>query len=177
MTYHLGKGSLKNLQGVHPILVSTIKEAITISPVDFTILKNGGLRTKEMQRTLVRRGASKTMNSKHRVQSDGYGHAADLVPYIGGQPQWKWEPIYRIAAAMRIASRNQGVILRWGGVWDRALDVLASDDEGDIPLHHKIENDAFEIKAAVQEYCHRHPGPDFIDGPHYEIKYLVEGFA
>jgi peptidoglycan L-alanyl-D-glutamate endopeptidase CwlK len=50
---------------------------------------------------------------------------------------------------------EQGVSLTWGGVWDRRLNDLPADADG--------------IEAAVKAYCARHPGPDFIDGPHYEL--------
>lgn len=149
----LGKKSLANLEGVHPKLVMVVKRAIEITVQDFTV--QDGLRTVEEQRQLVARGASKTMNSRHLPQRDGYGHAVDLVPWINGQPRWEWEPIYDIAAAVQEAAAQEGVALRWGGVWDRRLGDLPSGREG--------------LKRAVADYCRRHPGPDFIDGPHYEL--------
>ena len=95
------------------------------------------------------------MNSRHLVQVDGLGHAVDLVPVINGQKRWEWPPIYRIAEAMRAAAEERGVRLVWGGVWDRRLGTYGSGADA--------------MRAAVHEYQDRHPGPDFIDGPHYEL--------
>ena len=71
------KRSKEKLKGVHPDLVKVVKEAI--KHVDFTVLE--GVRSLERQEELVRQGKSKTMNSKHLVQIDGYAHALDIAPY------------------------------------------------------------------------------------------------
>lgn len=166
MTFYLGTESKKNLQGVHPKLVAMVEKAITISPVDFCILNNGGLRTTSMQKALYQRGASKlngtSQKSKHQKQSSGYGEAVDLVPWVGS-PRWEWPLIYPIAGVMAYLSREMGIEIRWGGVWDRQLDdyapkTLSSPDQY-----------AAAMKKAVYDYTVRHPGPDFIDGPHYEM--------
>lgn len=151
--YVLGRRSLSELDGVHPKLVSVVKRAIEITKQDFSV--HDGLRTIDEQKSLVARGASKTMNSRHLRQSDGYGHAVDLVPYINGKLRWEWPAIYPIALAMSISSQEHDLPVVWGGVWDRRLSELGSTE--------------LEIKNSVHEYCLRHPGPDFIDGPHYQI--------
>lgn len=153
MSFSLGPKSQAELTGVHPQLVVVVQRAIQISLVDFAV--HDGLRTAAEQDELVRRGASKTMNSKHRIQADGYGHAVDLVPVINGKLRWEWPPIYSIASAVRIAAKEQRVRLRWGGVWDCDL-----ADLGQTPI--ALERD-------VQAYARRHPGPDFLDGPHFEL--------
>lgn len=150
MSYILGSRSLANLDGVHPDLVRVVRRAITITSQDFTVYE--GLRTIERQREYVARGVSKTMNSKHLPQADGYGHAVDLVPWIGGMARWEWPAIYPVAEAMRRAARDLGVRLVWGGVWDAALNDLEDD-----------------ATHEVAQYCERHPGPDFLDGPHYQL--------
>jgi peptidoglycan L-alanyl-D-glutamate endopeptidase CwlK len=166
MTYFLGEGSTENLKGVHPKLVEMVEECIKITPVDFTILNNGGLRTASMQMKLFKRGASKidgrSRKSKHQKQSNGFGEAVDLVPYVGS-PRWEWPLIYPIAGCMAYLSREMCVELRWGGVWDMELDDYAPKSL-DSP-----ERYAEAMKAAVRAYTIRHPGPDFIDGPHYEM--------
>ena len=73
----LGARSLKNLEGVNPNLIKVVKRAIEISPVDFAVIE--GVRTKARQAELVKKGASKTMNSRHIT-----GHAVDIAPYVGG---------------------------------------------------------------------------------------------
>lgn len=153
MTFILGSRSRRELQDVHPVLVVVVERAISLTSQDFTVFD--GLRTINEQRELVRRGASKTMNSKHLRQRDGYSHAVDLVPYVGGKLRWEWPLIYPIAAAMAKAARQEGLALTWGGVWDRQVAEYGGD--------------AGAMKAAVHAYCVRHPGPDFIDGPHYQV--------
>jgi len=146
--FQLGTKSLQKLVGVHPDLVSVVKQAITLSKIDFAV--HEGLRSIETQKEYVRTGVSKTMNSRHLT-----GHAVDLVPYIDGQLRWEWNPIFEIAVAMDIAAASQRVPLRWGGVWDMTMLQYGGS--------------AYEMKKAVDEYCKRHPGPDFIDGPHFEL--------
>jgi len=153
MTFALGAKSLTNLAHVHPGLVAVVERAIAITTQDFTVQE--GLRTSARQRLLVASGASKTLNSKHLEQPDGSGHAVDLVPWIDGTARWEWVPIYHIAAAIREAAIALDVPLRWGGVWDRRLNDLPAGAEA--------------LKAAVQAYSARHPGPDFLDGPHFEL--------
>lgn len=152
----LGKRSRENLQGVHPQLIEVTERAITYTPVDFGV--HEGLRTLERQRKYVADGVSWTMASKHLPQPDGFGHAVDLVPYIDGQLRWEWRPIYHIAAAVRRAAAEVGVSLVWGGVWDRTIAELGDTAE--------------RIRRDVEAYCVRHPGPDRIDGPHYQLVFV-----
>lgn len=156
MTYALGAASRKELSGVHPKLIAVAERAIVLTTQDFTI--HDGLRTEAEQREYVKRGVSKTMNSKHRIQADGYGHAFDAVPFINGQLRWEWKPIYHIAAAVRLAAIEKGVPLIWGGVWDRRLAELPAS--------------AAEIERSVQQYVDRRRKlgkSAFIDGPHFEL--------
>lgn len=114
MSYILGRKSLAELSGVHPDLVRVVKRAIQITTQDFSV--HDGIRTKAEQREYVRRRVSRTMNSKHLTQRDGFGHAVDLVPWINGQMRWEWPPIYKIAEAMRQASNELNVPIEWGGI-------------------------------------------------------------
>ena len=109
MSYSLGRTSLRRLQGVHPTIVRVIKRAIQISAVDFTVVE--GMRTKETQRIYVKRGVSKTMNSRHLT-----GHAVDLAPWIDGKIAWKDHGAFElIRDAMFQAADELGVLLQWGG--------------------------------------------------------------
>ena len=83
--YKFSKRSLRNLEGVHPLLVNVVHRALELSNIDFTVVE--GLRTIEKQREYVAKGASKTMNSYHLKQKDGYGHAVDIYPYYNGSVQ------------------------------------------------------------------------------------------
>lgn len=157
MSFRLGLASRRELKGVHPQLVRVVERAIELTTQDFTV--HDGVRTLEEQKALVARGASKTMNSRHLIRSDGFGHAVDLVPWINGKPRWEWEPIFDIAFAMQTAARELGVNLRWGGVWDRTLNDLAQSPEG---LEDEVEDYVTRRRAAGQKSV-------FIDGPHYEL--------
>lgn len=77
--YRFSKRSLSNLEGVHPKGVSVVKGVMALQVMDFGVYE--GVRTLETQRTYFNTGRSKTMNSKHLIQKDGYGHAVDLYPY------------------------------------------------------------------------------------------------
>jgi peptidoglycan L-alanyl-D-glutamate endopeptidase CwlK len=155
MAYSLGSKSLAELQGVHPKLVSLVHHAIGVTSQDFAV--HDGLRTIAEQREYVKRGVSKTMNSMHMKQADGYGHAVDLVPFINGKLRWEWPAIFPIAAAMQEASIKHGVPVRWGGCWQN-LDDIKQGEAG--------------LKAAVNAYAaaRRKAGKSaFLDGPHFEI--------
>lgn len=153
MSYALGEKSLAKLAGVHPGLAKVVKRAIELTEQDFAV--HDGLRTPEQQAALVKAGASKTLKSMHLPQADGLGHAVDLVPYINDQLRWEWPPLFKIAVAVDAAAAELGVKLRWGGVWDRTMDQYGGS--------------AAAMEAEVKAYCVRHPGPDFIDGPHFEL--------
>lgn len=112
MGFSLGKRSLERLTGVHPDLVKVVKLAITRSEVDFTVLE--GLRTKEKQAEYVRKGASKTMDSRHIT-----GHAVDLAPLVGGAIPWNDKSFFNKQADLMLACAEElGVDIRWGGDWN-----------------------------------------------------------
>ena len=123
MAYRLGAQSRAELRGVHPDLVRVVERAIEITHQDFSV--HDGLRTLEEQKRYVASGVSQTLNSKHRPQADGFGHAVDLVPFINGKMRWEWEPIHVIAAAVWQAARELSVAVRWGGAWIDMADIKA----------------------------------------------------
>ncbi|MFD2177777.1 M15 family metallopeptidase [Veronia pacifica] len=110
MTYKLGNRSCQRLQGVHCHLVQIVQHAITLTSTDFTVLE--GLRTHERQRVLFKKGATKTMNSRHLT-----GHAVDLGAWVSGEVRWDWPLYYRIADAVKAASIELGIPIEWGGDW------------------------------------------------------------
>ena len=139
MSYVLGARSLRNLERVHPQLVRVVKRAIQISSQDFMVIE--GVRSKEQCWVNYGKGRSAVqcqqagvpakyaqpqaakvtwlrdpLNSKHCIQSDGFGHAVDLVPYpIDWNDLKKFDAI---AAAMKQAAKECGVPVRWGADWD-----------------------------------------------------------
>lgn len=149
--FQFGKGSTAEMVGVDKRLVKTAKLALTFSTQDFIFFH--GLRTIAEQRKLVQRGMSKTMNSKHIE-----GLAMDLVPYHQGRAVWDWKLIYPVVMAVDQAATQLGFadLITWGGAWDRTL----ADFGGSASAYEEV----------VQEYCDRHPGKDFIDGPHFQIR-------
>jgi len=152
--FRFGNDSKSKLLYVHPVLADTAALALRLSDQDFCVYE--GLRTADRQAKLVKQGYSKTLESKHLRQSDGYGHAVDLVPWIQGHPKWDWGGCYAIAVAMTRAATRLGVAnkIRWGAVWDRTLADLAGDNVA--------------MTRAVVDYANRHQGKDFLDGPHFE---------
>tara|TARA_R110002051_G_scaffold161835_4_gene233454 strand:- start:92 stop:574 length:483 start_codon:yes stop_codon:yes gene_type:complete len=156
MAYALGTKSRAELAGVIPRLVEVVECAITITPQDFTV--HDGLRTEAEQAEYVRKGTSQTMNSMHRKQRDGYGHAVDLVPWINGKARWEWPAIFPIAASVKLAAAELGVELKWGGCWQFMSQIRGST--------------ADDMERAVEAYgaARRRAGKkSFPDGPHFEI--------
>lgn len=98
------------LEGVHADLVRVIERAAGITPVPFVVLE--GLRTRQRQRELVARGASRTMNSRHIT-----GHAVDIAPLVDSDVSWDWSDYYVLAPIIKEAAALEGVALEWGGDW------------------------------------------------------------
>lgn len=153
MTFSLSQKSTAELSGVHPDLVAVVKLALSLSEVDFAV--HDGARTEDEQREYVRTGASKTMQSLHLPQSDGYAHAVDLVPVVNGKLRWEWGPIYLVAAAMREAAQKLHAHIVWGGCWDEELNATVMTPEG-LRIGYEARRDAMGKRA-------------FLDGPHFEI--------
>lgn len=155
MTYTFGDRSERELRGVHPELVRVVRRALEITTIDFAVID--GLRTQEEQNEYVRTGASKTMNSKHLIQHDGYGHAVDLVPCLFGKPRWEWPLHFQLVAAVRQAAIEAGIKLTWGGVFDRRLNDLG-------------DNLASEVDSYTDRFIARHGRKPFLDAPHLEME-------
>lgn len=103
--------SLKRLSGVHPQLRRVMDHALTLVPLDITVLE--GVRSKARQQQLVASKASRTMNSRHLT-----GHALDIAPLdADGHVSFDWPLYHRIAPAIKQAARELGVPIEWGGDW------------------------------------------------------------
>ena len=154
MAFKLSGRSLGKLEGVHPKLVDTVKEAIKVSLVDFGVIY--GVRALAEQKRLFEAGRSQTMKSKHLVQEDGYSHAVDLMAYDGSDPSWDIVMYDDIADAMKAAAKETGAKIRWGAAW--TIDNIA---EWERPMQ-----DAMNNYIDVRRKSGRTP---FIDGPHFEL--------
>lgn len=139
--------SINRLNGVNDNLVKVVKRALELSTQDFAVLE--GLRTKERQAELVRKGASQTMSSNHIT-----GRAVDLVPIVDGKVSWDWKYFYPIAEAVRKAAKELGVQVKWGGSWE----VLNATDT---PTTKLVENYVATRRSQGRKA--------FTDGPHFEL--------
>ena len=109
--------SLEKLNSCHPDIQRLFKEAIKY--VDITILE--GVRSLERQEELVRTGMSKTMNSKHLKQADGYSHAVDAMVY---PVEWdNWNKNYIFAGFIRGLATSMGIKIRMGADWNGNFDT------------------------------------------------------
>lgn len=152
--YKLGRTSLSNLRQVHPNMILVVSHAINLTEQDFIVYD--GARTMAEQREYVRRKVSKTLHSRHLIQKDGFGHAVDLVPWINSSARWEWGAIPPIAVAMAKAAEELDIEIIWGGVWDKVMSKYPNGTPG-------------AVMAALEAYKKRHPGDDFLDGPHFEL--------
>lgn len=114
----LSKSSEAKLKGVHPDLVRVVLRcAKDWKDTQFTFGVTCGVRTLEEQKVLVKKGASKTLKSRHIPAKNGYSHAIDVVAFIDGKVRWDW-PLYdKISKAMKAAAKAEKVPVEWGGDW------------------------------------------------------------
>ena len=153
--FYLGKASLRRLEGVDPRLQALAKLAIQKTTVDFSVTY--GLRTKEEQIELVKKGFSKTMNSRHLT-----GHAIDVAAWHNGAIDYNYDRMYLIAQGFRLASEELDLTIRWGGCWTDLRQLKTVD----------------QMKDCVQAYIKRKQYRDsqgrlrssaLVDTPHFEI--------
>lgn len=111
------KKSQAKLDTCHPDLVKVFEEVI--KHVDCTILE--GIRSLETQKEYVRKGSSKTMNSKHLKQDDGYSHAVDVSPW---PIDWKdRDRFIMFAGFVRGIGKSMGIDVTSGIDWDDDFSV------------------------------------------------------
>ena len=149
MGFKLSERSMAKLEGVDSRMQDVVKEAITLTKIDFGVIC--GMRTEDEQRELVAKGASKTMKSKHLD-----GLAVDLMAYIGSRASWELNLYDDIADAMAEAARNNNVKIRWGAAWH--VDSIAD--------WNFTMQDAMNSYVDLRRAQGRRP---FIDGPHFEL--------
>lgn len=171
MTYTLGTRSRTNLAGVHPDLIRIIEGALKVSTVDFGVAGKA-VRTAAEQAALYAQGRTKPgpvvtskdgykNKSNHQPWADGLGHAVDLTPWVGGKfiiTEDAWNHYPAIASAMSVSAKAIGLDgkLVWGCQWYERMSQYGST--------------IADMKAATERYKAAHPGPDFLDGPHFEYR-------
>ena len=149
MSFKLSQRSLDKLEGVDERLIAVVKYAITATKIDFGVIQ--GMRTIEMQKELVAKGASQTMKSKHLD-----GNAVDLMAYIGGRGSWELNVYDDLADAMKEGANAVGCKVRWGAAWQ--IDDIGSWDG--------TMEEAMNAYIDLRRSQGRRP---FIDGPHFEL--------
>lgn len=113
--------SRAKLATIKPPLRELMEEAI--QHVDFTIV--WGARTPEEQNELYRKGFSKRDGyinlSNHQPDADGMASAVDIAPW---PVDWRDEKrFYLLAGFILCLAFQRGIRIRWGGDWDRDLDL------------------------------------------------------
>lgn len=154
--HRFGKASTANLSGVLPCLVEVAELAITLCPFDGTVIAGGGLRTEAQARNNVARGTG-ILNSLHRKQPDGYGHAIDLIALTPGKGiDWNNLKAFRaMAAAVKDAAAILAVPIRQGCDWD--MDGVwgeSANKEWDWP-HFEYPKDRNMARAVELMHEHR----------------------
>ena len=152
--FKLSSRSLEKLEGVNPLLVDTVKEAIKLSSVDFGVIY--GVRSLAEQEKLYKAGRSQTMRSKHLIQDDKTSHAVDLMAYDGSNPSWDIVMYDDIADAMKAAAKETGAKIGWGAAWQ--IDDIAKWDG--------TMEEAMNAYIDLRRGQGRRP---FIDGPHFQL--------
>lgn len=111
MSFKLTAADERKLVGVAAPLVAVVRRAALVSPHRFKVLE--GVRTKERQKELVKKGASRTMDSKHLV-----GQAVDLACLNrDGEVTWDWSYYHSLARYVKQAAAELKTPVVWGGDW------------------------------------------------------------
>lgn len=116
-----GARSRAALAQVHPTLIRILSEVTEF--FDCSVLD--GARSSQQQALNVANGLSKTLDSKHLIQPDGYAHAVDVAPT---PQQWDGSPPagltkYEVQCIAFLFytkgfAKAQGVDLRIGADWN-----------------------------------------------------------
>ena len=142
-----GAASRANQQGVEPRLVKVSNSVVAAWDCSIT----DGVRTLEEQRKNVAKGVSKTMDSKHLIQLDGYGHAIDIVPY-----PINWDAIEKGYQAIKHAT---------GGMEIAEMYAFAGFVDG---VAHAM---GIELRSGYDWNSNRQfEDQSFLDLPHHELK-------
>lgn len=116
--YKFSDRSKENLRTCHSDLVKIANEAIKY--VDFTVIE--GYRSKEKQRENIKKGVSKTLNSKHcEIPS----RAFDFIPY----PFTTWNDTVsfnKISKVIIECAKKLNILARRGSDWN--MNECSSDE-------------------------------------------------
>jgi peptidoglycan L-alanyl-D-glutamate endopeptidase CwlK len=129
--FKFSRNSLKRMKGVEPELQLVMKEALKVSPIDFGIPPDGGVRTADRQNEmfldpLIATDCDGYKNkSNHQVpEGEQYGRAIDFYAYLNGRASWNKAHLAVIAGvvlstATRLKEEGRiSIELRWGATFD-----------------------------------------------------------
>lgn len=110
--------SENRLKKLHPDMVKVVRRAQKlVKDKDFGAIVTCTVRTLEEQKLLVKKGASKTLNSRHIPGKDGYAKAVDFAVTLNGKVRWDWPLYQKLADIMKEAARLEKIPITWGGDW------------------------------------------------------------
>lgn len=131
--YKFGRTSKERLATIHPDLQKVLYRVL--NHMDIGIIE--GVRSLETQKKYVADGKSKTLNSKHLKQDDGYSHAVDVGVYVNGKLTWDPRYYYFLGGIVKtICDEEHMPDLRFGMDWDGDLDF--SDQTFDDLVHFEL---------------------------------------
>lgn len=111
------------LKRVHPDLVKVVRRAAALlNDPEFGFIITCGIRTVAEQREMVRKGASKTMRSRHLPGKAGYACAVDIAVTDKGKVKWDWPLYVKFAKIMKQAAKDVGVPIEAGVDWVKFRD-------------------------------------------------------
>jgi peptidoglycan L-alanyl-D-glutamate endopeptidase CwlK len=124
------------MSNINPVLQEIIREAIAVSPVDFSIPDNGGFRTNEEQHSLYVAGSSKC-DGYIKVSKHQKGDAFDVIAIVAGKSSFEDNYYFVIAGSIMAIASLKGVKLRWGGDWN-GNGVVCTDQNFDDIGHFEL---------------------------------------
>jgi peptidoglycan L-alanyl-D-glutamate endopeptidase CwlK len=114
--HKFSRRSLEVLNKINPVLSEIMCDAIDLSPIDFGIPSDGGLRTAERQYELFL--AEKSKCDGYKIKSNHQtGNAVDVFAYVNGRASWSDVHLSIIAGVVLSVANRKGVKLRWGGTF------------------------------------------------------------
>lgn len=125
--FKLSHRSLTKLNGIRPELITLAVLGIKDTPYDYGI--TNGIRTREEQEYIYAQGRSRagkvvtwTMESKHLIQPDGFGHAFDFGVWVGGKLTWEEYYYDAVGEHLNHLAAQLDIPILWGGKFKRRKD-------------------------------------------------------
>jgi len=128
--YTLHPSVIKIIDTLHSETLKTaVKDFIDYTPIDFTVLSNGALRTPELQNSLFKKGYSQLDGYKYKSKHQT-GLAVDLVPWVNGKPTWERDYIMRLSGAFSAFLKISNIDYINGADWNNDGDLSVDSWDG-----------------------------------------------